>query len=152
MTPKVKDERLKRLMKCTLVLMFACILILFAFLWVSLSKANHRVDMQQALAKELGVEISNYPYPHSFPAGYFSTILKSDMPITDVHDVVRGYSQAYRCGKTRELYYFLSVAKEDAVRMWIFYDTDGKYKRLQVEDNDSGGLPKDDCQPGLLDE
>ena len=108
--------------------------------------------MQKELAKELGVKIQDYPYPYSFPSGYFSSVLKPSMSISEIHEIVQGYEQVLHCEDREEVYYYLSVELEDAERFWIIYDEEGKYEVLQGEDNGSGGYPTDGCFPGLIEE
>jgi hypothetical protein len=141
-------------MKKTLSLKNAIgILILFCLLLYILPTVttSPKEKKQQELAKELGVEIKDYPPIVSFPSGYFSDVLKPGMSIAEVHSIVIGYKMALRCGETQEKYYFLTVDEKDSERFWLFYDQEGKFERKQSE-GDSGRLAQGHCSIGLLDE
>ncbi|HET6597982.1 MAG TPA: hypothetical protein VFG81_20320 [Anaerolineales bacterium] len=149
-------EHSKKIMSTLAIGLLA--LIMFSFLilliwWiVPTLTVTPRERMQNELAKELGVKIKDYPYPYSFPSGYFSTVLKPGMSIQEVHEIVQGYEQVLHCENREEVYYYLSVELEDTERFWIFYDEEGKYEGLQTEDNDSGRFSTNGCFPGLIEE
>lgn len=111
-----------------------------------------RERMQQELAKELGVEIKDYPYPVSFPSGYFYAVLKPGMSVAEVHQIVKGYEKVVNCGNVSEIYYYFSAEVEQAKRFKIVYDNDGKFSRFEGEEDDSRTLQTDGCIPGLMDE
>lgn len=122
------------------------------FVWIRpLLVTTPREQMQQELAIELGVEIGEYPHPSNFPLGYFFTVLKPGMSISEVHKIVRGYKKALRCGETMEVYYYLGENIEDSVRFWIYYDEQGKFREFQGE-GDSGRRSTSWCSPGLQEE
>lgn len=106
--------------------------------------------LQEPLARELGVRIQDYPYPASFPIGYFDTLLQRGMSINEVHQIIRGYKKVLHCGKRTEIYYFLSQGELFSIRMMIFYDNQGGYLRWEGEDTDSRTIRTVECQPGLL--
>lgn len=109
------------------------------------------VKKQQELAKEFGVQIDDYS--HSFPTSYFYTVLKPGMSKSEVHKTVRGYEQVQHCGDGMEVYYYLTMEIEDTERFFIFYDEQGKFKRLQSEDNDSRmNINGFGCRDGVLNE
>jgi hypothetical protein len=123
-----------------------------AILWLlPVVTTSPREKLQQDVAKELGVTIDDYPYPYSFPAGYFFTILKPGMTVAEVHNIVRAYDKVFRCGKTAEVYYYLIEDPEDFVSIWVVYNEQGTYRELRSE-GDSGRTSTDWCSPGLLDE
>jgi hypothetical protein len=111
-----------------------------------------RERMQQELAKELGVEIKDYPYPVSFPSGYFYTVLKPGMSVAEVHQIVKGYEKVVNCGNVSEIYYYFSAEVEQAKRFKIVYDNDGKFLRFEGEEDDSRTLQTYGCIPGLIEE
>jgi hypothetical protein len=110
-----------------------------------------REKLQKELAIELGVEIQDYPYLHSFPSGYFHTVLKPGMTISEVHEIVRGYKKVLHCEDWAEVYYYFSTELEHAKRFMISYD-EGKFNRFQGEDDDSRTIWTDGCLPGLIEE
>jgi hypothetical protein len=123
-----------------------------AILWIlPLITTSPQEGRQQELAKELGVEVDDFPYPHSFPAGYFFTLLKPGMPVSEVHKIVQGYDRAFRCGTTMEAYYYFSENPEETVSFWVFYDKQGGYRELQSE-GESSKRSVSWCSPGLLQE
>lgn len=114
------------------------------------------MNEQKELAIKLGVEISDYPNTKSFPKGYFYSILKADMTVSEVHNIVKGFEKVYRCRSTgetyyREVYYYFSSRDTDALRFQIFYDLNGKLKNFQGEDEDSRTITINDCEEGLID-
>jgi hypothetical protein len=111
-----------------------------------------RERMQQELARELGVEIKDYPYPVSFPSGYFYAVLKPGMSVTEVHQIVKGYEKVVNCGNVSEIYYYFSTEVEQAKRFKIVYDNNGKFLRFEGEEDDSRTLQTDGCIPGLIEE
>ena len=134
-----------------MIFILLCLLVT-AILWVRpLVTTSPREKLQQALAKELGVKIDDYPYPYSFPAGYFFTILKPGMTVSNVHEIVRAYDKVFRCGKTAEVYYYLIEDPEDFVSIWVVYDEQGTYRELRSE-GDSGRTSTDWCSLGLQEE
>jgi hypothetical protein len=152
MNPSRKKTPLDSVAFWVLAPVLFCFLVI-AVLWIApLLTTSPREKMQQDLAKELGVDIRAYPSQSTFPSGYFFTVLKPGMPISEVHNIVRNYEKVLRCGHTMEEYYYLSEIPEDAERFRIFYDKEGRFERLQSEGDDSGILPDDWCSPGLLEE
>lgn len=111
-----------------------------------------RETLQRDLAKELGVEIPDYPYPVSFPSGYFYTVLKPGMSVSEVHQIVKGYEKVMNCRNVSEIYYYFSVELEQAKRFKIVYDNDGKFVRFEGEEDDSRTLDTNGCAPGLIEE
>lgn len=143
--------QLNPVVSCLTVVVLVCFFV-FVFLWVwPLITTSPREQVQQSVAKELGVEIGDYPYPYSFPASYFRTLLKPGMSISEVHSIVRGYDKALRCGAHGEIYYYLNEGSEVSVSVWILYDTHGKFHEIRGE-SDSGGPITDECSPGLQEE
>lgn len=130
---------------------FSCLLIV-SILWViPILITSPREKARQDLAKELGIQIENYPYPLAFPSGYFGIVLKQGMSISEVHKIVRGYKQVLHCGDGMEVYYFLTTDIKDTERFFIFYDEKGRYLRLQGEDSDSRrNIDGIRCIDGLL--
>jgi len=107
--------------------------------------------IHEGLAKTLQVKIENYPYPESFPIGYFETKLTAGMTIRDVHDVMKGYEKVYSCQRS-EIYYFYSVDGDKATRMLVLYDLNGLFEKIQSEDRNSrylNGYIKD-CSEGQI--
>lgn len=126
---------------------------LFALLWILPDLIiSPREKVQEELAKELGVEILDYPYPSSFPSGYFYSVLKPGMSLSEVHNIVQGYEKVVNCRNVSEIYYYFSVELEQAKRFKLIYDGDGKFLRFEGEDNDSRTLRTDGCLPGLINE
>ena len=127
-------------------------LLISGILWITpMLSTSSREKAQKNLAWELGVRIDDYPYPLGFPSGYFGVVLKPGMSISDVHKIVRAYRQVLHCGDGMEVYYYLSTDIEDTERFFIFYDEQGRYLRIQGEDNDSRmNLDGLGCSDGLL--
>lgn len=136
----------------TLIIFSLLCLSAMAIQWIlPLVTTSPREKLQQDVAKALGVKVDDYPYPYSFPAGYFYTILKPGMTISDVHEIIQAYDKVFRCGKTAEVYYYLIEDPEEFLSIWVVYDKQGMYKELRSE-GDSGRTSIDWCSPGLLDE
>jgi len=95
---------------------------------------------QQTLAGELGVKIDNYNSPAVFPVGYFATVLKPDMTVAEVHQIIRGYQQVLLCDGSTEIYYYFSTEDKSAIRFGIEYNDQGRYKQLEAEKPGSGLL------------
>ena len=132
---------------------FMCLLAVGILLTLPALITDPREKAQHDLAKELGVQIEDYPYPYGFPSGYFGTVLKPDMSVSDVHKIVRGYKQVLHCGDGIEVYYYLTIDIKDTERFFIFYDREGRFSRLQGEDNDSRmNIDGIGCTDGLLEE
>ena len=58
--------------------------------------ANAVIKMKQEsdLARELGIEVGDYPATSPFPMNYFLVVLKPGATtIAEVHDIVKGYEQ-----------------------------------------------------------
>jgi hypothetical protein len=84
----------------------------------------------------LQVSIGDYPYPQSFPSGYFYSILKPGMRIEEVHKIIRGYEKVYKCSEG-EYYYYYSQEDDKAARFFITYDSNGLFKQIEGEDDNS---------------
>jgi len=134
-----------------LMLVFICLggIVIWWILPVLINSPRERMQME--LSKELGVEIQDYPYPSSFPSGYFRSVLKPGMSISEVHEIVQGYEKVVHCSNTREIYYYFSAELRDAKRFQLSYD-EGKYSRFQGEEDDSRTLHSDGCVSGLIQE
>ena len=121
------------------------------FIWIfPVVTTSPQERAQQSLAKELGVEIEDYPSKSSFPGGYFYVILKPGMSISEVHKIMRAYEKVLHCGQTIEVYYYLSANAEDAKQIWVIYDKNGKFAYLTGNDSDSGNQDTEWCVAGLL--
>jgi hypothetical protein len=109
---------------------------------------------RKALAQQLGVkDIDAYFYPGSFPVGYFAVELHNGMPITLVHQVVRGYTQAYKCPNNHEVYDFYSTERPLRTRIQIAYDEQFRYlqgKSLKVDDPNSDPVNMANCVIGRI--
>ncbi len=145
-------EKMHPAMFWLLAMMLTCLGIVVIWWILPALITTPREKMQQELAKELGVEIQDYPYPFAFPSGYFYIVLKPGMSVAEVHEIVQGYEKVLHCGKNAEVYYYLSAELENAERFWLIYDDQGKYQRFQGEDNDSGILSTAGCVAGLIEE
>lgn len=134
-----------------LVVLVICIAIYYSETFVNPYEAQ-----QVALARTLGVEINDYPYPGAFPEGYFYSKLRPGMEIKQVHNVVKGFDKVFRCRVPAESYYYKEVYfyfgddNTDALRFMIFYDPRGDFERLQSEDTDSRSIRIDGCEEGRI--
>lgn len=135
----------------SVVIMFSFWILLIWWIIPTLT-ITPRERMQNQLAKELGVKIQDYPYPSSFPSGYFYTVLKPGMSISEVHEIVQGYEKVVQCDNLSEVYYYFSQKLEDAKRFELVYDDRGKYVRFEGEEDDSRTLQTFGCEPGLIQE
>lgn len=133
-------------------LILACLGVIIVWWILPTVIITPKETMQQDLAVELGVKIHDYPYPSSFPSGYFYSVLKPGMPLSDVHDIVRGYESVMRCEDTREVYYYFSSHVDGATRFQLRYDESGKFVRFEGEEDDSRTLHLSGCVPGLIGE
>lgn len=122
------------------------------FLVLLLVGCNTRHKQQEKLANSLGVQIEDYPYPSSFPNGYFYIKLQSGMTINEIHAIVQGYENVYHCGDYSEIYYYYSQEDNKALRFELLYDEQGRFKQLRGEDDDSRTIRTEGCMPGLIDE
>jgi hypothetical protein len=138
------------------VSIFMIIVIGGGFVCIFSSHKNPSEGKQKDLANQLGIKITDYPYPKAFPEGYFYTVLKPGMTVDEVHHVVQDYEKVYRCrssADTRfysEIYYYFSVKDQGALRFEVFYDQKEKFEKLQGEDNNSSTIRTDDCEIGLI--
>lgn len=126
--------------------------ILVIVLFMINSKADPYKAAQLELARNLGVEVSNYPNPKIFPVGYFRSVLNQNSTLEDVHKVVSGYKKVYRCGGLAEIYYYYSEDDGEALRFQIIYNNNLKFKTLQGEDEDSRYLNPNGCVEGRITE
>jgi hypothetical protein len=144
------------LMKKSNILFFILFVLLICFLLVavvvirSTIYVTPRERMQIDLADRFGVKIEDYPNRSAFPVGYFSTILKPEMTITEVHEIVQGYQRVLHCGKRSEIYYYFSSDLANAKRFKIRYDDQGNYLGIEGEEDDSRTLQTYGCDPGLI--
>ncbi len=139
-------------------ILFSCVLltVLILSLLYIYPVATRKIDLrnkQEALAKNLGVNIEDHPYKVTFPVGYFDSALEPGMTYDEVHRIVRGYERVYRCYGFTEIYYYYSTNHDDAIRFALVYDDQGRFKRLEGEDPDSRTLGLGPgCSRGLLKE
>lgn len=131
-----------------------CVILIFSLIGIFaliLLSGNIQVRLrQEKLAKILQVKIEDYPFPQSFPSGYFYSILKPGMTREEVHRIMKGYEKAYDCSNT-EMYYFYSQDEDAAERLFIFYSLNGLFEKIQGEDKNSRyWLRSSDCSEGLL--
>src|SRR5262249_46383763 len=131
--------------------------LIFCLLWYGINiivEPSYYWIQQRMLAKELGVNIDDYPYPHAFPNGYFYSVLKPGMTIEQVHDIVKGYKKVFNCGDY-EVYYYFSSSDSHALKFESNYDLsadkqDYVFLSLEVEDSNSRTIFVDGCTSGLL--
>lgn len=98
---------MKRLMIKVILGLLSCILLTA----LCLLSGNLQVRIQQEkLARTLDVRIDDYPYPYSFPSGYFYSILKPGMTMEEVHQLIKGYKKILNCHNVSEIYYFYDIA------------------------------------------
>ena len=136
-----------------LVSIIAFVIVGLCSLYVYVPRARERrlrVQEQQALAQQLGVEITDYPPADLFPAGYFSAMLKSGASVEEVHRIVQEYELALVCQDYAEVYYFFSKEDSEALRIKLFYDNEKRFDFLSGEDDDSMTIYTGDCSPGQL--
>ncbi|HVN53757.1 MAG TPA: hypothetical protein VMT46_05455 [Anaerolineaceae bacterium] len=137
---------------------FLLIIMAICLFSVLLQNQNPYKSKQDSLANELGVKVTDYPYQHSFPAGYFNEILKSGMTVDEVHKIIKGYEKAYRCRSPvetyyyREVYYYYSLEDTKALRFQVFFDKQEKFTRLEGEDDDSRTILIKDCELGIIEQ
>lgn len=129
---------------------FACIVIITILFGKPIFFMEPQRETQEALANELGVRVEDYPPRSSFPVEYFYSVLSQGMTITDVHSVIRGYEKVLHCGSTSEIYYFYSPDLESAKRFKIIYDNQGKFVRLEGEEDDSHTIQIFGCETGQI--
>ena len=134
------------------ILVTTALLAAIVLLMLPAIQHNERTRKQQALAQQLGVGAAEYPYPASFPAGYFDTVLTPGMALQEVHRVVQGYDHVYHCdGDIKyELYYFFGSDNHEAILLLIDYDRQQKFEDLRSSDWDSPTLGGQACAEGLL--
>lgn len=106
-------------------------------------------EKRETLAKQLGVEVGIYEEQGPFPLGYYTVVLRKGMTIDEVHSIIQGYEKALQC-KRREIYYYYSFGDSDVLRIEVWYDDRGIFKRVNGEDEDSPGIVTSDCNPGRI--
>jgi hypothetical protein len=119
-------------------------------LWWFLTIRNPYQRMQENLAKELGVQIDDYPYKSVFPEGYFYTVVKPGMTMEEVHKIIKGYEKVYHCKTYSEIYYYFSVDDSKAIRLEIIYDDKGNYYDMRGDDPSGYMIKLDGCTSGLI--
>lgn len=136
------------------VLVNICVCIaLVSVVWLLPAITSSPREKEQAnLAKDLEVEIAEFPPVSSFPSSYFRSVLKPGMTLSEVHSIVKGYKKVLRCGFQSEIYYYFGTDDKGAHRIEIFYDQDKKYKKLMGEEPDSRTIQTWGCTPGQLTE
>ena len=107
-----------------------------------IGRALEGVHQRTAIARELGVDITPWGWPHFFPASYFGAVLQRGTERSEVHATVRTQQRVDHCGPdadgyTQEIYYFHSMQAATAVRMEVQYGPDNKVHRVAIEDPDS---------------
>jgi len=137
------------LMKKSVLLTSIIFILVCSSLWI-VSTQNPYQEKQEKLAKELGVNISDYPYPSAFPEGYYYAILSPDMSIKDVHTIVSGYEKVYHCKTYSEIYYYFSLDDKKSLRFEILYTEQGYFKEFRGEDDNSRTIRLDGCDQGLI--
>jgi hypothetical protein len=105
---------------------------------------------QERLAETLGIKIDDYPYPNSFPSGYYYSVLKPGMTINEVHQRIKGYKKVINCNGVSEIYFFYDVSDEKALRFRIRYDQQKNYKEFEGEEKDSRTIQTLGCVEGQL--
>ena len=125
---------------------------IISVLWISV---NAYFDIsfyikQRELAKRLEVNLHDYSPISFFPENYFYLALEPGITKNHVHSIVVEYEQAFTCGDFREVYYYYSKNKSDAIRFEIIYDFDGRYVKLMGED-DSSTISTEGCIRDLSD-
>lgn len=134
-------------------IIFAVVLIiissLIVFLW-SVSFRNPHSIKQAELANYLQVQIEDFPYQYSFPVGYFYSVLRPGMTVDEVHSIVKGYEKVLNCGASSEIYYYFSTEDSNALRLEIYYTSQGTYEDIMGEDNNSSTLWTEGCISGLI--
>jgi hypothetical protein len=114
---------------------------------------NHIKNGQQELAMTLAVDINDYPYPKSFPGGYYDRLLNAGMSSEKVHSIIKGFSSVYHCegfNNNQEIYYFFGDNETNAIVWLVFYDNNKLYEERSESfpgDQTIGGYA---CSPGLL--
>src|SRR5689334_15111866 len=114
-----------------------CLLVAFAFQ----ANINYQKSVFQRraadLAKNLEVDIQKYN-PDEFPIDYFQVALTQGMPISKVHQIVRGYKLSLVCPHTNsEVFYFYSV-DDRGIEIELLYDlTENAFINMKRNDNNS---------------
>lgn len=132
---------------------FLILTISFLGLWLfSTGVTDSRARLQKELASSLGVSINSYPYPKIFPVGYFETVLKPEMTVLEVHNVVQGYEKVLKCDDVGEIYYYFSTDDKNAIRFKIYYNSAIRFEKLVGEEPGSPTIHTSGCRPGYYDE
>jgi len=130
-------------------------LIIFLIIGIFLSSCNRNSyqERQDILAKELKININDYPWPSVFPIGYYYELLKPGMSIDEVHKIITNYDEVYACGKLSEIYYYFSKDDENALRFRVLYEKDTlNYFMIQGEDSNSRDINVENCVKGKTQE
>ena len=154
MEPSQKTTTAEKIIRAILLLFLLGIVGIFFYPSFRIIKRDLELKPQQEkLAKSLGVNIQDYPYSHDFPSGYFFSALKPGMTIREVHAIVKGYKEVYRCFGYTELYYYFSGDVRKAVVFLLTYNKSGKFIDLTGNDpfSNSFGVGSE-CSIGLLEE
>lgn len=128
------------------IISFVLLIVVIMFVWHSVVRQEERKELSDVL----GVDSRNYS--NSFPIDYFLSKLKDGMSIDQVHQLVIGFTKAYSCGESSELYLYYDESIEKALRFSILYDKEVglNYLSLMYADQNSGYPNVNDCSEGLL--
>jgi hypothetical protein len=113
--------------------------------------SNPYQKQQEELAQKSGVSIGDYPYPISFPEGYYFSVLEKGMSLDEIHSVITDYQTVFHCDDYAEIYYYFDTRDDKALRFRVFIDPENKtFERLQGEDDDSRTININGCDEGVL--
>jgi hypothetical protein len=117
---------------------------------------------KRVLAQALKIDTEKYPLHRGFPINYYGDTLTPEMTVTEVHQIIRGYHIAFRCGNDTEIYYYYSGDDRRALRFEVWYNQEYnqsrsaygqmKFSSIRGEDSNSRTISIKGCEPGLLPE
>ena len=121
-----------------------------------LEKRSARLQREE-LARELGLDPQIHAHDQGFFIDYFYETLSPGMPISQVHQIVKGYKSSFACKDDIEMYYYYSTSDKDAMIFIINYQENARLKSKEIDylevslDPNSRWLPNGSCRPGILD-
>ncbi len=151
---------MKKRLLLLILIASVCIATFFIYTAHGMDKHNNiYLEKQERLAELLNINLNEYE--KRFPTDYFVELLKEDMTVQEVHELMRGYEKVLRCGDYAEVYFYFSTDERIAYRYLIIFD-EGKYigneyggfRAYEGINENSSYIPgyADGCVDGFLDE
>ena len=138
--------------KIIIVVILILILFLCTLPWTisEIRSLRYRAQQKQ-LAEIFEVDLKNYRVV-DFPYQYLAEKLQPGMSTKEIHQIVRGYTEAFKCKDWAEVYFYFSSNEEQAFKYKMLYEN-GQFESFITDDGyNSMGVSINGCERGLLDE